>query len=207
MAQQPKNNIGNVMIITPKREKTKKTTHRSLSANNSVNKDGNSVHKLLKNYWGSPSKAVYRVFSIKDDILKYCPNDSPTGYGMMAFVVSEADLNGKNVGSIHTEAFDEAKLTEFAGNTTYRFVLEGQYLWRQDGSDFSADGFGRIRDTEGGTTHILATFGQADRGGDTWRYLILRAGNVKNGKAAVIEDYIGGGGDPPGTGIGVPPTD
>lgn len=205
MAQQPKNNIGNVMIITPKREKLKKTLHPFIRANNSVNQEANSIEKLLNNYWGSASEAVYKTFLIDDEITRYCPNGSPVGYGMMTFKVEEADIRSKTVANISTEAFDENNLVEHDGNTTYRFVLEGQYIWRQDGSEYSADGFGHIRDKEGAATHILATFGKENRGEDTWYHLILRAGNIKNGNVAIIEDFVGGGTEPPGQGDGIPP--
>ncbi len=206
MAQQPKNNIGNVMIITPKRERTKKTTHTFIRLDNSVSEEGNSVKKLLTNYWGSAADAAYKTFVLEDEITKYCPSDAASGYGMMIFKVETADIEAKNVENIKTEAFNEDDLTEKQGNTAFRFVLEGKYLWRQDGSEFSADGFGHIRDDAGAVTHILATFGQEDRDGGTWYYLILRAANTKNGKINIIDDFTGGGGDPPGSGTTIPPT-
>ena len=148
---------------------------------------------------------MYKAFLIDDEITRYCPNGSPVGYGMMTFKAEEADIRSKTVANISTEAFDENNLVEHDGNTTYRFVLEGQYVWRQDGSEYSADGFGHIRDKEGAATHVLATLGQEARGEDTWYYLILRAGNIKNGNVAVIEEFEGGGSEPPGTGEGIPP--
>jgi hypothetical protein len=206
MAQQPKNNIGNVMIITPKRERIKKTTHAFIRLDNSVSEEGNSVKKLLASYWGSATNAAYKTFAIADEVTKYCPSDAASGYGMMTFKVESDDILAKNVENISTEAFNEDNLTEKEGNTVYRFVLEGKYVWRQDGSEFSADGFGHIRDDAGAATHIVATFGQEARDGGTWYYLILRAANTKNGKINIIEDFTGGGGEPAGSGTPIPPT-
>ena len=204
MAAQPKNNIGNVMIITPNRERNNKTTHAYISADNSVNKEGNSIQKLLNNYWGA-APVQYKSFLIDNEITRYCPRTSPPGFGMMTFVVEETDVQNNRVENIGTEAFDEANLKNFNGNTTYRFVLEGYYIWRHEDSVYAADGFGNIGDADGTATHLLTTFGTEQRDGETWYYLIVRAGNVKNGAPSVIEEYKGGGSIPPGSGTPIPP--
>jgi hypothetical protein len=203
MAAQLKNNIGNVMIITPKRERTKTTAPPYISANNSVNTKGNSIEKLLKSYWGTATPR-YKAFVITPDITQFCPNEAGK-YGMMTFLVEEADIKNKVVASIATEAFNPANLVNVPNGTTYRFVLEGHFIWRNEGSEYTADGFGHIADAQGPATHILATFGKEKRGSDTWYHLILRSGNMKNGTPSVIEDFTGGGVPPPGSGAPIPP--
>jgi hypothetical protein len=203
MAAQPKGNIGNTMIITPNRERAKTTTQPFISANNTVNLTGNSIEKLLKNYWGTATPK-YKAFAITPEITQYCPN-SAGNYGMMTFRIEEADIKSKTVANIATEAFNQANLGNPQGLATYRFVLEGYYIWRIEGSEFTPDGFGYITDAQGTATHILATFGKEKRGADTWYHLILRAGNIKNGVPSVIQDFTGVGGIPPGSGIPIPP--
>lgn len=205
MATQPKNNIGNVMIITPNRERSKTTTHPFIRADNSINKTANSIEKLLTNYWGSPSEAQYKPFLIDDDITKYCPKSPTSGHGMATFRVDESDIIARIIDNIAIEPFNESNLNEFLGNTTYRFVLEGYYIWLQVDSEYAADGFGHIVDEDGPATHLLATFGQENRGGEVWYYLILQAGNIKQGEPNIIKDYTGGGSVPPGSGTPIPP--
>jgi hypothetical protein len=203
MAAQPKGNIGNTMIITPNRERNKKTTHPYISANNTVNLTGNSIEKLLKNYWGTATPQ-YKAFAITSEITQYCPNEAGN-YGMMTFRVEEADIKSKTVANIATEAFNQANLGNPPGLTTYRFVLEGYYIWRHEDSEYAADGFGHIGDAQGPATHILATFGKEKRGSDTWYHLILRAGNIKSGVPSVIEEFTAAGNVPPGSGAPIPP--
>jgi hypothetical protein len=194
MAKQTKSNIGNQMIITPKRKAEKETTHPHTVAGD--------MKKMLNAFWGA-NPVKYKAFPIAD-IRSRCP-DTNGAYGMMMFSISETDLKNGNVQALMPEPYNKAILDNASGGSKFYFVFEGYYLWREDGSEYAANGFGRMRNRTNTTTHLLATFGKEMRGNSAWYHFIFRAGYLDNGKPVVIEEFEGAAGDPPGAGTIIPP--
>jgi hypothetical protein len=188
-AIQSKVNVGNAFIVKDDRaDKTQKPFSTY-----------SDTRQLIKNYWGDTKQEQIlneNVFRINELLMLFGTSDK------IVFVVD--GIKEKQL-KIRTLVYEDAKtlFNNAENGNTFYYVLDKATLNRKTATDFEPDGIMYAKTSNGEpVTHVSASIGTDIKDNQTWHYFFLDA--VKFDENGVKP--LGVRGDPPGSGLRVPPT-